>query len=43
MKIYCKQLGSSGNEITLSSITEETTISEIKKQIEEQLQIPGNN
>lgn len=39
MKLFCKEL--KGNEIELDSIEDTHTISEVKKQIEGKLNIPG--
>jgi Ubiquitin family len=39
MKIQVKEL--KGNEVTIDNITEETTVAEIKKQIESKLGVPG--
>lgn len=39
MKLFCKEL--KGTEVALNSISDDTQISEIKKQIEDKLNIPG--
>lgn len=39
MKLFCKEL--KGNEIALDNLNEDTLISEVKKQIETELGIPG--
>lgn len=39
MKLFCKEL--KGTEVALNSINDDTQISEIKKQIEDKLNIPG--
>ena len=41
MKLFCKEL--KGNEIALDGVEEDTRVADIKKQIENKLNIPGKD